>query len=90
MTFDWDEDKATRNLAEHGVAFDEAITASANPLFIDFFDPEYSEDEHHYIRVGRSDRGRVLVVSHPERNDLTRLVSARSATKSEQQAYEED
>jgi uncharacterized DUF497 family protein len=90
MTFDWDEDKAQRNLAKHGVAFDEAITAFDDPLFIDFFDPEHSEDEHRYIRVGRSERGRVLVVSYTERNGVIRVISARSATKSERRAYEEN
>ena len=52
MTFDWDEDKATRNLTKHGVSFDEAVGAFDDPLYIDFFDPEHSENEHRYIRVG--------------------------------------
>ncbi len=90
MTFDWDEDKATRNLTKHGVGFDEAMSAFDDPLFIDFFDPEHSEDEHRYIRVGSSERGRVLVVSYTERNGVIRLISARSATKRERQTYEEN
>lgn len=49
MTFDWDDDKAARNLAKHGVAFDEAVSAFDDPLYIDFFDPEHSEIEHRYI-----------------------------------------
>ncbi len=48
MTFDWDEDKATRNLTKHGVSFDEAVGAFDDPLYIDFFDPEHSENEHRY------------------------------------------
>jgi len=62
MTFDWHDDKATRNLAKHGVSFEEAVTAFDDPLYIGFFDPEHSEGEHRYIRVGCSERGRVLVV----------------------------
>ena len=90
MTFDWDDDKATRNLAKHGVSFDEAVTAFDDPLYIDFFDPEHSESEHRYIRVGCSERGRVLVVSYMERGTVTRLISARPATKTEREIYEEN
>jgi uncharacterized DUF497 family protein len=60
VTFVWDEDKGTRNLATHGVAFDETMSAFDDPLFIDFFDPEHSEDAHRYIRVGSSERERIL------------------------------
>lgn len=90
MTFDWDDDKAARNLAKHGVAFDEAVSAFDDPLYIDFFEPEHSENEHRNIRVGCSERGRVLVVSYTERGSVTRLISARLATKRERQAYEEN
>ena len=90
MTFDWDDDKATRNLAKHGVSFDEAVTAFDDPLYIDFFDPEHSESEHRYIRVGCSERGRVLVVSYTDGGTVTRLISARPATKTELEIYEEN
>ena len=43
MKFDWDEEKATRNFAKHGVSFDESLTIFNDPLYIDFFDPEHSE-----------------------------------------------
>ncbi len=89
MNFEWDEKKAARNLAKHGVSFDEAATAFRDPLYIDFFDPKHSEYEHRYIRVGCSEQRRVLVVSYTERSGMTRLISARPATKRERQAYEE-
>jgi uncharacterized DUF497 family protein len=90
MKFEWDDKKAALNLAKHGVSFDEAVTAFDDPLYIDFFDPEHSEDEHRYIRLGRSEQHRILVVSYTERSDVTRLISARVATKRELQAYEEN
>ena len=70
-------------------SFDEAVSAFDDPLYIDFFDPEHSEDEHRYIRVGFSEQHRVLVVSYTERSGVTRLISARPATNRERQAYEE-
>jgi uncharacterized protein len=90
MTFDWDDEKAARNLAKHSVSFDESVSVFDDPLYIDFFDPEHSDREHRYIRVGCSERGRILVVSYTERGSITRLISARLATKREQQAYEEN
>ena len=89
MKFEWDSKKAALNLAKHGVSFDEAITAFDDPLYIDFFDPEHSEEEHRYIRVGCSEQHRILAVLYTERSDVTRLISARVATKRELQAYEE-
>ena len=90
MKFDWDEEKDTRNLAKHGVSFDEAASVFDDPLYIDFFDPEHSDSEHRYIRVGCPERRRILVVSYTERGRAIRLISARPATNKERQAYEEN
>jgi uncharacterized DUF497 family protein len=90
MSFDWDPDKAARNLEKHGVSFEEAATVFSDPLYLDFFDPEHSEEENRYIRVGCSSQKRVLVIAYTERGDQTRIISARPATKHERQAYEQD
>ena len=90
MNFAWDRTKAARNLAKHGVSFDEAATSFDDPLYLDFFDPEHSEEEHRYIRVGCSEQGRILVVSYTEREGVMRLISARPATRKEREAYEEN
>jgi len=90
MKFDWDPSKAKRNLAKHGVSFEEAATAFEDPLYVDFFDPEHSQEENRYIRVGSSNQKRILVVAYSEREEQTRIISARPATKHERQAYEED
>ncbi len=89
MSFDWNPSKARRNLAKHGVAFEEAATIFDDPLYIDFFDPEHSEVEQRYIRVGCSNRKRILVVAYTEREGRIRIISARRATRHERQAYEE-
>ena len=89
MEFKWHDEKCARNLAKHGVTFEEAATVFDDPLYIDFFGPAHSEDEQRYIRVGCSKRGRVLVVSYTERKQRIRLISARPATRREKQVYEE-
>ncbi len=90
MNFAWDRTKAARNLAKHGVSFDEAATSFDDPLYLDFYDPEHSEEEHRYIRCGCSEQGRILVVSYTEREGVLRLISARPATRKEREAYEEN
>lgn len=89
MRFKWDEDKASANLAKHDVAFDEAETVFDDPLYIDFYDPDHSDDEHRYIVIGESSQRRLLMVSYTERDEVTRLISAREVTRSEREIYEE-
>ncbi len=89
MPFNWDENKAERNLSKRGVSFEEAKTVFDDPLYVDFYDPDHSEDEERYLIVGESSRGRLLIVSYTERSDSIRLISAREVTRTEQEAYEE-
>ncbi|MBE9116897.1 BrnT family toxin [Lusitaniella coriacea LEGE 07157] len=89
MKFEWDENKAARNLSKHGVEFEEAKTVFDDPLYIDFYDPDHSDDEERYLIVGESQRGRLLIVSYTERKDSIRLISAREVTRSEREVYEE-
>lgn len=90
MQFDWDESKAERNLSKHGVSFEEAKTVFDDPLYVDFYDPDHSEDEERYLIVGQSNRGRLLMVSYTERgDDLIRIISARQVTRTERETYEE-
>ena len=89
MGFEWDEEKATANLAKHGVSFEEARTIFDDPLYVDFYDPNHSSEEHRYIIIGLSRHGRLLLVSYTERGEVTRLISAREVTRSEREAYEE-
>jgi hypothetical protein len=89
MEFEWDEDKAAANLAKHGISFEEARTVFDDPLYVDFYDPDHSSEEHRYIIIGESRQGRLLVASYTERGDVTRLISAREVSRSEREAYEE-
>ena len=89
MEFEWDKNKAAYNLSKHGVSFDEASTVFDDTLYVDFYDPDHSYDEHRYIIVGESAQNRVLIVSYTERGDAIRLISARKATPKEREMYEE-
>jgi hypothetical protein len=71
MKFEWDRDKASRNLRRHGVSFDEATTVFYDPLSATFDDPARSVGERRFISIGYSSRGRLLVVSHTDRGETT-------------------
>ena len=89
MEFEWNEGKATTNLSKHGVSFDEAKTVFDDSLYVDFYDPNHSYDEHRYIIVGQLQKGRLLIVSYMERSNVIRLISTREVTRRERKAYEE-
>jgi uncharacterized DUF497 family protein len=89
MEFKWDTQKAKSNLSKHNVSFAEAQTVFDDPLYVDFYDPDHSEDEHRYIIIGESSRSRILLVSYTEREDKIRIISARLVTKQELKAYQE-
>lgn len=89
MQFEWNEIKAGRNLAKHGVSFEEAKAVFEDPLYVDFYDPDHSEYEDRYLIVGKSYQRRLLIVSYTERGDLIRIISAREVTRAEREAYEE-
>jgi hypothetical protein len=88
MRFEWDPEKARRNLKKHGVPFDEAVTAFYDPLSATFDDPDHSDDEQRYITIGFSSQGRLLVVAHAERGEIVRIISARLANAHERKRHE--
>jgi uncharacterized DUF497 family protein len=89
MRFEWDPKKAAANLKKHGVTFQEAATVFGDPLAITFPDPDYSEDEERQMTFGLSLQKRLIVVSHTERKDRTRIISARLMDRKERVIYEE-
>ncbi len=89
MNCEWDENKAAANRSKHGVSFEEAKTVFDDRLYVDFYDPDHSDEEDRYIIIGASRRGRLLIVSYTERGDAIRLISAREVTRGEREVYEE-
>jgi len=89
MEFEWNEEKAAANLAKHGVSFGEAKSVFDDPLYVDFYNPDHSLNEHRYIIIGESQQRRLLIVSYTERDDAIRLIGAREVTRSERETYEE-
>jgi hypothetical protein len=89
MEFEWDPWKASQNLHKHKVSFSEAATVFGDSLSATASDPDRSVEEHRYITIGLSDRGRMLMVAHAERRGCIRIITARRLTRGERRAYEE-
>jgi len=84
--------KAKTNLAKHRVSFEEATSVFRDKNMLSIFDEEYSHDEDRWITIGVDQKTRTLVVVHTfisvDKNATTiRVISARKATKQEQQRY---
>ena len=90
MEIEWDEGKAKRNAAKHGVTFEEAASALMDPNAIVGPDEGHSIDEERYRTVAMSFVFQVLVVITTERDgDVIRIISARKANRYEKSQYQE-
>ena len=87
MQYEWDEAKAATNFAKHGITFTAAARALEDPHKIEILDDrfDYNEDR---IQSLCMDRGKVLfvVTVMPDEN-VCRIISARKATRHEQERY---
>lgn len=88
LDFEWDLRKARLNAAKHGVTFEEATTVFEDPLASTVPDDRFEEER--FLTIGRSRRGKMIVVAHADRGNITlRIISARLATRRERKQYEQ-
>lgn len=89
MKFVWDDEKNRLNYKKHGVWFEESVSLWENYLSIEFYDPDHSLIEDRFIRVGFSNRGKLLIVVFCDSFcEVIRIISSRQATKKEREQYE--
>ena len=89
LIFEWDEIKEEANFKKHKVSFEEGKTIFNDPFLFTFSDSEHSESEERYLNIGLSANGRILVLTHTERQGTIRIISCRKATARERRFYEE-
>ena len=82
--FEWDDAKAASNRAKHKVSFEQARIAFDDPNRIEI--PLNDDDEDRVLLVATAS-GRILAVVYTERASRIRIISAREATKHEQNDY---
>jgi len=92
--FEWDVNKARTNFSKHKISFEGATSVFRDEKAISISDEEHSDEEERWLTIGMDEVTRTLVVIHTyisvdENNCNIRLISARKATKKEQQIYKE-
>ena len=84
--FEWDNAKAARNYRDHGVTFDQAVKAVADPFAVEMIDARQDYGEERINLLGMCD-GVLLHVTYAERREGIRIISARRAERHEQDEY---
>lgn len=87
IEFEWDQDKADKNLEKHGVSFPEASEVFFDP-FVHHVEPREEKGETRDAAIGLTKKWRLLYVAYVWRKLVIRLISARKATKAERKKYE--
>jgi uncharacterized DUF497 family protein len=84
--FEWDAAKARSNYNKHGITFETAKRALADPFMVEVLDDSEDYSEERYLVIGMVE-GQLLSVVYTPRQERFRLISARRATKDEQDHY---
>jgi hypothetical protein len=86
-TFEWDGAKARSNYRKHGVDFETATEAFADPFAIERADLSDGDNgEERFLITGMAVT-RLLTVVYTSRGERIRLISARRATRREHDDY---
>jgi hypothetical protein len=87
VQYEWDEGKAADNIRKHGIDFMDAIEAFEDPSRLEEMDTRFPYDEERTQVIGMA-RGRLLFTVATFRGErICRIISARKATKHEQDRY---
>jgi len=89
LKFEWNRSKAKDNYAKHGVSFEFAKGVFKDPFAVEFLDDREDYGEERFVVIGMIE-GKIFYVAYSERKDAIRIISARRATKHEQEAYLEE
>jgi len=87
LEYEWDPNKADRNLRKHGVDFVDAVIVFDDDRAITL--PDEHPIEERYLTFGTDAQGRVLAISYALKASTIRIISARTATSRERAQYED-
>lgn len=85
MRFEWDESKRQSNLDKHGLDFVE-VSQVFEGVTTTVLDNRFGYSEDRFVTFGLL-MGRVVAIAHTETDELIRIISAREATRYEEETY---
>ena len=85
IVFEWDDEKNRINKRKHHISFETAANVFFDENRIIKFDDEHSDDEDRWKVIGKVND--ILFVIYTEREDRTRIISARKAKPKERRIY---
>ena len=87
MQYEWDNGKAAANLRKHGVDFVDAIAALEDTNRVEEIDTRFVYDEERIQVIGMAHGKMLVVIVTLPGEDTCRIISARKATRYEQDRY---
>jgi uncharacterized protein len=87
MQYEWDEAKNRKNLAKHGLSFEDAAQVFSGSC-VTFEDDRFDYGEERLITLGLL-AGRLVVIAHAPGDEGTRIISMRKGSRREQKIYQE-
>ena len=87
MQYEWDNSKAAENLRKHGVDFADAIAALEDLNRLEEIDLQFAYDEERIQVIGMTQDDVLFVIVTLRSEDSCRIISARKATRHEQDRY---
>ena len=88
MDFEWDAEKAQKNIEKHGVRFEIASAVFVDPDRITAIDDRFDYGEERLVTLGRTHDGILVVVTTGrDEGQIIRIISARKANKRERRTY---
>jgi uncharacterized DUF497 family protein len=85
MNYEWDERKRQANIRKHSIDFIDVPELFDGDVVI-LPDERFDYGETRFIAIGML-KSQIIVVAYTERLGVTRIISARKATKNEQTYY---
>ncbi len=87
--FEWDDDKAARNLRDHKITFEQARLAFSDMFAVEREDRREPYSEARYNLIGMAE-GHLLHVTFTQRGERIRIISARPAEPRERRRYHDE
>ena len=87
MRYEWDTAKGIENRRKHGIDFRDALPALTDPRRLEWIDDRFAYGEERTVTLGLSQGNVLFVVTTLWDEDTCRLISARRATRDEEDQY---